>query len=119
MVGHKWAGGRRLNLSRKNNINTDHYKTVGRGRQSDEVIHEIHRHALTKTKSGIRVQGATTLIGDPLGRSRHVGRSERIRRAQRFRRLRKVRGLSARQLMERKMSLRAMEHTSLQMRKEE
>lgn len=107
------------NLSKKSNINTDHYKTGGQGRQGGAVIHELHRHALTRTKSGIRVQGLTPFVGDRLHRSRHESRLERIRRAQSLRQTRKVRGLSARQLMERKMRLRATERTSLQVRKEE
>lgn len=40
-------------------------------------------------------------------------------KTQKLSRPRKVRGLSPRQLMERKMSLRAAERTSSQMRKEE
>ncbi len=106
-------------MSRKNNINTDHYKTAGRGRQGDGVIHEAHRHALAKTRSGFRSRGATNLINDPLRKSRHKGQSERIHRARRLGLMRKVRGLSARQLMERKVGLRAMGRTPLQMTKEE
>lgn len=106
-------------MSRESNINTDPYKTGGRDHQRDEVIDEIHGHALTQMKSGIRLRGGIPFIGDSLRRSRHESRFERGRKAQSLRRTRKVRGLSARQLMERKMSLRATKRASSEMRKEE
>jgi len=79
-------------LSRKNNINTDHYKTKGRGRQGDGIVHEEHRHSFTQTA----VARSTQL----------VSRLENLRRVRRRKRASKIRGLSARQLMERKMSPR-------------
>lgn len=32
--------GKEINVSSKNNINTDHYKIKGRGRQGDGVVYE-------------------------------------------------------------------------------
>jgi len=35
-------------LSKKNNINMDHYKTRGRGRQGEGVVHDDYKHSLTR-----------------------------------------------------------------------
>jgi len=66
---------RRSQLSRKNNINMDHYKTKGRGRQGEGVVHDEYK------------------------RLRHQIRSRRRR------------GLSAKQLLARKISLRPAKQT--------
>ena len=58
-------------MSRKNNINMDHYKTRGRGRQGEGVVHEDYTRLRNQVTSQRR------------------------------------RGLSARQLMARKIRLRA------------
>ena len=66
---------RRSKLSSKNNINMDHYKTKGRGRQGEGVVHHDYK------------------------RLRHRIRSRRRR------------GLSAKQLLARKISLRPVKQT--------
>jgi hypothetical protein len=38
-------------MSRKSNSNPDHYKTAGRGRQGQDVIHEVERQKLKEKKA--------------------------------------------------------------------
>ena len=72
-------------MSRKSNINMDHYKTKGRGRPGETVVHDDYKRS-------------------------HAGsRLERIKRS------RKRRGLSARQLCERKLSQRTVVNPDRQM----
>ena len=91
-------------MSRKNNINMDHYKTRGRGRPNDEVIHETHKQVLTASQSRLSensvdaIRSGSTISANPSSKLRHL---------QRLRRRRKIKGLSARQLWERKNSQRA------------
>lgn len=72
-------------MSRKSNVNMDHYKTKGRGRQGETVVHDDYK------------------------RSHAWSRLERIKRS------RKRRGLSARQLWERKLSQRTVVNPDRQM----
>jgi hypothetical protein len=91
-------------LSRKTNVNTDHYKTNGRGRQGDGIVHEDHRHSFNQAVAPSSERGANHIR---VARSTQlVSRLENLRRLRGRKRLRKIRGLSARQLMERKMSTR-------------
>ena len=91
-------------MSRKNNINTDHYKTRGRGRPNDGVIHETHKRVLTASQSRLfensvdAIRSRSTVSASPSSRLRHL---------QKLRRRRKIKGLSARQLWERKNSQRS------------
>ena len=90
-------------LSRKNNINMDHYKTKGRGRQGDGIVHEEHRHSFSQVIAPSSERGANRIRA--LARSTQlVSRLENLRRLRRRKRVSKLRGLSARQLMERKMN---------------
>ena len=93
-------------MSRKNNVNMDHYKTKGRGRQGYGIVHEEHRHSLSQAVPPSSERGAHRIRA--VARSTQlVSRLENLRRLRRRRkRVSKIRGLSARQLMERKMSLR-------------
>ena len=84
----------------------DQYKTKGRGRQGEGVVHDQYKHSFTQTMAPSRDGDANPVRADERG----VGlgnRPAKIRRLQRLKRLRKVRGLSAKQLMERKKSQRA------------
>ena len=91
-------------MSRKNNIHTDHYKTKGRDRQNDAVIHETHERVLTASRSRLSensvdaIRLRSTISTNPSSRWTHL---------QRLRGRRKIKGLSARQLWERKNSQRA------------
>jgi len=41
-------------MSKKNNINPDHYKTAGRERPGEDIIHDVYkrRYALSKSQTG-------------------------------------------------------------------
>src|ERR1044071_3672736 len=43
--------GRRSNLSSKNNVNMDHYKTNGRGRQGDGVVYDEYNRLRNQLRS--------------------------------------------------------------------
>ena len=92
-------------MSRKNNVDVDQYNTKERGRQGDWIVHEEHRHSFTQVVAPSSEGGANRIRA--VARSPHlVSRLENLRRLRRRNRVSKIRGLSARQLMERKMSLR-------------
>jgi hypothetical protein len=38
-------------MSKKNNINPDHYKTAGRERQGEDIIHDVYKHQYAQSKS--------------------------------------------------------------------
>ncbi|HKQ75924.1 MAG TPA: hypothetical protein VJ810_19675 [Blastocatellia bacterium] len=38
-------------MSNKNNINPDHYKTAGRERQGEDIIHEVYKRRYSQSKS--------------------------------------------------------------------
>jgi hypothetical protein len=86
-------------LSSKNKINMNHYKTRGRKRQGEGVVHDDHTHSFAQVvaSSGERVM-------NPFRRFD-------VAKISRLKRLRKIRGLTARQLMERKRSQRASSKT--------
>jgi hypothetical protein len=91
-------------MSRKNNINTDHYKTKGRDRPNNAVIHETHKRVLTASQSRLSENSVDAIRS---GNTISTNPSSRLRHLQRLRRRRKIKGLSARQLWERKNSQRA------------
>ena len=97
-------------MSRKNNINTDHYKTRGRGRPNDGVIHETHKRVLTASQSRSSENSVDAIRS---GSTLSANSSSRLRHLQRLRRRRKIKGLSARQLWERKNSQRATKQLNL------
>ena len=78
----------------------DHYKTKGLERQGDGIVHEEYRHSFSQavapsSERGNRVRAVARS-------SQLVSRLENLRRLRRRKRVGKIRGLSARQLMERK-----------------
>ena len=74
-------------MSSKNNVNADHYKTAGRGRPWEGAAAGLRKRPPAKA-------GAAEI------------RLGKLRRRQRLRRLANVKGLTARQLSERRMRLR-------------
>jgi len=38
-------------VSKKVNVNPDHYKTAGRERQGDDIVQEIHRQKFAQAKA--------------------------------------------------------------------
>ena len=88
-------------MSRKNNVNTDHYKTAGRGRPGEVSLADERKYSYTPAAPGVR-SGAEGFL--PGARSRQaVGMvtAER-KRLQMRRRLTRLRGLSAKRLSERR-----------------
>ena len=89
-------------MSTKNNVNTDHYKTAGRGRQGQAVAADSHKHSYTQAKARTSAGHGPTLPGTR-ARQAAEAQSRRLRQQQRLRRSAKLRGLTAKQLMERRM----------------
>lgn len=44
-------------MSKKNNVNPDHYKTAGRERQGEDIVHDVYKRWYTQSRSvaGARV----------------------------------------------------------------
>ena len=84
----------------------DHYKTNGRGRQGETVIHDGYRPSLARTT-------IESSKGSVINFRKHSEQSKNGRakasRLDRIKRSRKNRGLSARQLWQRKQSRRAVQ----------
>jgi len=40
-------------MSKKNNVNPDHYKIAGRERQGEDIIHDVYKRRYTQSKSGV------------------------------------------------------------------
>ena len=38
-------------MSKKNNVNPDHYKTAGRERQGEDIVHKVYKRQFTQSKS--------------------------------------------------------------------
>jgi hypothetical protein len=38
-------------MSKKNNVNPDHYKTAGRERQGEDIIHDVYKRRYSQSKS--------------------------------------------------------------------
>jgi hypothetical protein len=93
-------------LSRKNNINTDHYKTEGRGRQGEGIVHNIHKQIYTQARAQSGENGGESPFPGAARRASLPTRLAWPRRAQRLKRSGRIRGLSAKQLMERRMRQR-------------
>ncbi len=90
-------------------MNMDHHKTSGRGRQGEDVVHEMHKRVLSATQIGLSQNAASA------NRSANTAlaiTSSSLRRLQKLRRRRKVKGLSARQLGKRKNSRRPTKHVN-------
>ena len=88
-------------VSRKNNVNTDHYKTAGRGRPGEVALADGRKHSYTPAAAGVR-SGAEGLLPGARVRQSAETRMANHRLFQRRRRLTKLRGLSAKRLSERR-----------------
>lgn len=88
-------------MSNQNNINMNPYKSMGRGRQGEDIVHDDYKHLVTQIArpgdDAIRTARLNAALDNRLAN---------FRRLRRLKRMRKIRGLSARQLMERKISQR-------------
>ena len=98
-------------MSKNSNINMDHYKTRGRGRQGETVVHDDYKHSLTRSMASNK--------GLVINHRKHNEQSRNGRakssRLERIKRSRKRRGLSPRQLLERKLSQRTVVNPDRQM----
>jgi hypothetical protein len=88
-------------MSRKNNVNTDHYKTAGRGRPGEVALADGRKHSYTPAAAGAR-SGAEGLLPGARAPQSAETRMADHRLLQRRRRLTKLRGLSAKRLSERR-----------------
>ena len=86
-------------------VGGDHYKIKGPGRQGDGIVHEEHRHSCNQAVPPPRERRANR-IRTVARSTRSVSRLENLRRLRRRKRVSKITGLSARQLMERKIRTR-------------
>ncbi len=88
-------------MSNKNNVNTDHYKTAGRGRPGEVALADVRKHSYTPAAAGAR-SGAEGLLPGSRARQSAETRMAEHRRLRRRRGLTKLRGLSAKRLSERR-----------------
>jgi hypothetical protein len=38
-------------MSKKNNVNPDHYKTAGRERHGEDIVHDVYKRRYTQSRS--------------------------------------------------------------------
>jgi len=50
-------------MSKKNNINPDHYKTAGRERQGEDIIHDVYKRQYAQSKSQTVGRGRNFIPG--------------------------------------------------------
>lgn len=93
-------------MSRKNNVNTDHYKTAGRGRPGEVALADARKHSYTPATVAAQTGGPESLLPGARLRESSELRAAILRRLQGQRRLSKLRGLSAKRLSERRRRLR-------------
>ena len=91
-------------MSNKNNINVDHYKTRGRGRQGDGVVYDDYKQL--RNQIAVASTGTTNPFHAIQQAGDGVNSAAKFKRLQKLKRTRRRRGLSAKQLMERKLNLR-------------
>lgn len=88
-------------MSRKNNVNTDYYKTAGRGRPGEVARADGRKHNYTPAAAGVS-SGAEEFLPGARPRQSTRTRMAEYGRIQRRRRQARLRGLSAKQLSERR-----------------
>ena len=47
-------------MSKRSNVNPDHYKLAGRGRQGENIVHRDERQAFESERGGRRRRGRAT-----------------------------------------------------------
>jgi len=88
-------------MSRKNNVNTDYYKTAGRGRPGEVALADGRKHSHAPSAAA-RACAEVVLPGARVQRAAET-RADGLKR---LRRLSRLRGLSAKRLFERRRRLR-------------
>jgi hypothetical protein len=54
-------------MSKKSNVNADHYKSAGRDRPGDDILHAQNKHKLTQTKAASRASAPKMIPGAQSG----------------------------------------------------
>jgi hypothetical protein len=50
-------------MSKKNNVNPDHYKTAGRERQGEDIVHDIYKRRYTQSRPGAGAHARNFILG--------------------------------------------------------
>jgi hypothetical protein len=50
-------------MSKKNNVNPDHYKTAGRERHGEDIVHDVYKRRYTQSKSVAGAQARNFIPG--------------------------------------------------------
>jgi hypothetical protein len=95
-------------MSRKNNVNADRYKTAGGGRPWEGAA-DTRKQPSAQSEADAPRGRATSLPG---ARARRLAEMSmgKLRRRRRLRRLSRLKGLTAKQLSERRMRLRQSQY---------
>jgi hypothetical protein len=51
-------------MSKKNNVNPDHYKTAGRERQGEDIVHDVYKRQYTQSRPGAGAYARNFILGD-------------------------------------------------------
>jgi hypothetical protein len=50
-------------MSKKNNVNPDHYKTAGRERQGEDIVHDVYKRWYRQSRSAARARAGIFISG--------------------------------------------------------
>jgi hypothetical protein len=50
-------------MSKKNNVNPDHYKTAGRERPGEDIVHDVYKRWYTQSRSAAGARPANITAG--------------------------------------------------------
>jgi len=50
-------------MSKKNNVNPDHYKTAGRERQGEDIVHDFYKRWYTQSRSAAGAPARNFITG--------------------------------------------------------
>lgn len=50
-------------MSKKNNVNPDHYKTAGRERPGEDIVHDVYKRWYTQSRSAAGGRPANFITG--------------------------------------------------------
>lgn len=50
-------------MSKKNNVNPDYYKTAGRERQGEDIVHDVYKRWYTQSRSGAGARAGRFVSG--------------------------------------------------------
>ncbi|HEY6401583.1 MAG TPA: hypothetical protein VI479_09250 [Blastocatellia bacterium] len=54
-------------MSKKNNVNPDHYKTAGRERHGEDIVHDVYKRRYTQSRSIAGVYAKNSIPGARTG----------------------------------------------------